>query len=165
METGGLILARTHRARAVFAALRVLGQRRVFRMAKQRLLNPTWSKPIGPNAGSDEITARTAHDEALRAKLRALPQETLFEYTRGLVNTYRAFWGRDLSSDVHRLSMPVHIIHGTEDTIVPFPKGRDLHQRIAGSEMHVLEGLGHGLLLYEPGREALRRVLDGYAMD
>jgi pimeloyl-ACP methyl ester carboxylesterase len=61
--------------------------------------------------------------------------------------------------------MPVHVIHGTADTIVPFHKGRDLHQRIAGSELHALPGLGHGLLLYEDGRKALRRVLDRYAMD
>jgi 3-oxoadipate enol-lactonase len=165
METGGLILHRTVRAFGVFAALRVLGERRVFRLAKQRLLNPSWSKPIGPGMDAAEASARTAHDAAFRAKLRSLPEETLFAYTRGLVHTYHAFWGRDLSSEVHRLTMPVQIIHGTADTIVPFEKGRDLHERIVGSEMHALPGLGHGLLLYEDGRAALRRVLDRYAID
>ena len=165
METGGLILRKTYRARAVFTALRVLGERRVFRLAKQRLLNPCWSKPIGPDMDEEEASARAAHDAAFRAKLRDLPEETLFAYTRGLVHTYHAFWGGDIAQEVHRLTMPVHVIHGTADTIVPFHKGRDLHQRIAGSEMHALPGLGHGLLLYEDGREALRRVLDRYAMD
>ena len=165
METGALILHRTMRAAAVFTAISVLGERRVFRLAKQRLVNPSWSKPIGPEMDTEELVSRAAHDAEFRARLRDLPEEELFRYTRGLVCTYRAFWGRDLSAEVDRLGLPVHIIHGTEDTIVSFAKGRDLHERIEGSEMRPLPRLGHGLLLYDEGRGALLGVLDRYAID
>jgi pimeloyl-ACP methyl ester carboxylesterase len=165
METGAMIFERTNKVRAIDAALRIVGERRVFRLNKKSLLNPTWSKPVGPEMTTEQESARAAHDAAFRARLASLPEEELFHYTRGLVRTYMAFSGRDLSAEVHRIAAPVHIIHGTADTIVPHQKGRDLHDRIAGSEMHTLPGLGHGLLLYEEGRDALRRVLDPYAID
>ena len=165
METGAMIFERTNKVRAIDTALRVVGEHRVFRLHKKSLLNPTWSKPVGPEMTAEQAAAHTAHDAEFRARLRDLPEDELFHYTRGLVRTYMAFSGRDLSADVHRITAPVHIIHGTADTIVPWDKGRDLQDRIAGSEMHTLPGLAHGLLLYEEGRDALRRVLDDYAID
>jgi len=165
METGAMIFERTNKVRAIDAALRIVGERRIFRLNKRSLLNPTWSKPVGPAVTAEQAAARAAHDAEFRARLRALPEDELFHYTRGLVRTYMAFSGRDISSQVHRIEPPVHIIHGTADTIVPWNKGRDLHERIAGSDLHTLPGLGHGLLLYEEGRDELRSVLDPYAID
>jgi len=165
METGAMIFERTNKVRAIDAALRIVGERRIFRLNKKSLLNPTWSKPVGPEMTAEQAASRAVHDAEFRARLRELPEDELFRYTRGLVRTYMAFSGRDLSSEVHRITAPVHIIHGTADTIVPHHKGCDLHERIAGSELHTLPGLGHGLLLYEDGREGLRRVVDRYAID
>jgi pimeloyl-ACP methyl ester carboxylesterase len=165
METGAMIFERTNKVRAIDAALRIVGEHRIFRLNKKSLLNPTWSKPVGPEMTAGQTAARAAHDAEFRARLRDLPEDELFRYTRGLVRTYMAFSGRDLGAEMDRISAPVHIIHGTADTIVPIDKGRDLHQRIAGSKLHVLDGLGHGLLLYEEGRDALRRVVDSYAID
>ena len=165
METGARIFERTNKVRAIDAALRIVGERRIFRLNKKSLLNPTWSKPVGPGMTVEQAAARAAHDAEFRTRLRALREDELFHYTRGLVRTYMAFSGRDISNEVHRIEPPVHIIHGTADTIVPWNKGRDLHERIAGSELRTLPGLGHGLLLYEEGRDELRSVLDPYAID
>ena len=108
-----MIFERTNKVRTIDAALRIVGERRIFRLNKKSLLNPTWSKPVGPEMSAAQAAARAAHDAEFRARLRDLPEDELFRYTRGLVRTYMAFSGRDLSAEVHRISAPVHIIHGT----------------------------------------------------
>jgi pimeloyl-ACP methyl ester carboxylesterase len=51
----------------------------------------------------------------------------------------------DRSTLAARIAAPAHIIHGAADPLVPPPAARDLHARIAGSTLDVIDGMGHDL--------------------
>ena len=44
-----------------------------------------------------------------------------------------------------RIQAPTHIVHGADDPLVPVAAAHDLHAKIAGSTLEVIEGLGHDL--------------------
>jgi pimeloyl-ACP methyl ester carboxylesterase len=52
--------------------------------------------------------------------------------------------------------MPVMVIHGSGDTIVPVANGTALHEGIPGSELCELSGAGHGVFDYPDVQQALR---------
>ena len=51
----------------------------------------------------------------------------------------------DRSSEVQRISAPTLVIHGRDDPLVPLKNGEDTAKKIVGSEMSVIEGMGHDL--------------------
>ena len=51
----------------------------------------------------------------------------------------------DRSALLARLKLPVQIIHGLADSLVPVAAGHDLKRKIAGAELDVIEGMGHDL--------------------
>jgi pimeloyl-ACP methyl ester carboxylesterase len=51
----------------------------------------------------------------------------------------------DRSMLAARIAAPTHIIHGAADPLVPPPAARDLHARITGSTLDVIDGMGHDL--------------------
>lgn len=58
---------------------------------------------------------------------------------------------------VRHLTVPVLVVHGTEDEIIPFAEGRSLHAAApAGSELLPIEGAGHNDLFEVGGEEYLR---------
>jgi pimeloyl-ACP methyl ester carboxylesterase len=44
-----------------------------------------------------------------------------------------------------RIAVPTHIVHGAADPLIPVAAAHDLHARIAGSTLEVIEGMGHDL--------------------
>ena len=44
-----------------------------------------------------------------------------------------------------RINLPVHIIHGRDDPLVPIAAGHDLAAKIPGAEIDVIDGMGHDL--------------------
>ena len=48
--------------------------------------------------------------------------------------------------------MPALVIHGDADSRINIECGRQLHQGIAGSQMHIIPGAEHGLLTNEAER-------------
>jgi pimeloyl-ACP methyl ester carboxylesterase len=44
-----------------------------------------------------------------------------------------------------RIRAPTHIVHGAEDPLVPVAAARDLHAKIAGSTLDIIDGMGHDL--------------------
>jgi pimeloyl-ACP methyl ester carboxylesterase len=59
-----------------------------------------------------------------------------------------------------RISAPTHIVHGAADPLVPVAAAHDLHAKIAGSTLEIIDGMGHDLpaqllprLAAEIGRE------------
>jgi pimeloyl-ACP methyl ester carboxylesterase len=51
----------------------------------------------------------------------------------------------DRSALLARITAPTHIVHGAEDPLVPVAAAQDLHAKIAGSTLEVIEGMGHDL--------------------
>ena len=44
-----------------------------------------------------------------------------------------------------RITAPTHIVHGAADPLVPVAAAHDLHAKIAGSTLEVIDGMGHDL--------------------
>jgi len=57
------------------------------------------------------------------------------------------------------LRMPVLILHGTEDAVIPVGNAEVLAQRIPGAKLVLLDGLGH-LFWHEDPERAARAILD-----
>jgi pimeloyl-ACP methyl ester carboxylesterase len=51
----------------------------------------------------------------------------------------------DRSDEVRRIAAPTLVIHGSADPLVPLKNGEDTAKKIAGSEMTVIDGMGHDL--------------------
>jgi pimeloyl-ACP methyl ester carboxylesterase len=59
------------------------------------------------------------------------------------------------------IDLPVLIIHGAEDQIIPVSVAKDLHKRIPGSSLEILADAGHLLNMEQPElfNDALERCL------
>ncbi len=70
--------------------------------------------------------------------------------------------GFDAMAELDRLRLPVLIICGAEDRLTPVKYGRYLHERIAGSELVVIERAGHMVMLEQPRatNQAMRAFLE-----
>jgi pimeloyl-ACP methyl ester carboxylesterase len=51
----------------------------------------------------------------------------------------------DRSPLLARIAAPTHIVHGSADALVPVAAAHDLHAKIAGSTLEIIEGMGHDL--------------------
>ncbi len=51
----------------------------------------------------------------------------------------------DRSDEVQRIKTPTLVIHGRDDPLVPLKNGEDTARKVAGSEMTVIDGMGHDL--------------------
>lgn len=89
-------------------------------------------------------------DPAQFAKLRAINLE---QYD-GIVKTIQSYLdiGDSLESRLSELTMPTLIVHGDADSRINVDCGRQLHQGIAGSQLHIIPGAEHGLLTNEPAQ-------------
>ena len=78
------------------------------------------------------------------------------DYRRFLVNA-RAILGFDASDELAKIACPTMILGGDKDRIVGIDGSRELHERIAGSEIYVYPGLGHAA--YEEAPDFNGRIL------
>jgi pimeloyl-ACP methyl ester carboxylesterase len=170
-RTIGLVLAETAPRiikgrpliKATLLAARVLPPRLVYKLFKRRVMNPPRYDPVGPVA-RETPASRDERWASYLKQLREMPGEDLYRYSVGLLRTYVAYFGRDLSSELERLStVPTHILHGTNDTVVSLKAGEKLHSLIRGSHMHRLDGLTHGLFYYHEARVLAREVIEHMA--
>lgn len=127
---------------------KVAGDRAVFEERKASLRIPPPSDSQDP--------AEIARLARLAVLLQSVPDEDLFRYSVGEVRNFEAYLGVDYSSRLAELKMPVCIIHGTADRVVPYAWGEALHKAIPQSEMHPVPGADHDILRYEGGAVALR---------
>lgn len=52
--------------------------------------------------------------------------------------------GPDLA-DIYRIDLPVQVIHGVHDKLLPLEHSRDIARRIPGAEIIAVDGMGHDL--------------------
>ena len=114
------------------------GDRAYFESVKESLRTP-----VPP--GSPALAAR---QEQVAAALQDMPGEDLFRYAIGQLRNYEAAIGVDLTARLGQLSLPVCVIHGTADALVPFATGEALAAGIARAEFHAIEGGTHGILAH-----------------
>ncbi len=77
------------------------------------------------------------------------------DYDRFLKNA-QAILEFDCRSELSKISCPTLIIAGSDDHVIGNDAAAQLHQAIAGSELYVYEGLGHGA--YEEAKDFYDRV-------
>lgn len=66
----------------------------------------------------------------------------------------------DISGAVQKVSLPVMVIHGSEDAILPVDQSRKLYNLLQGPKnLHVIEGSGHALHLDRKKDEVFRLIL------
>ena len=66
----------------------------------------------------------------------------------------QAIIGSDRSKIVRDIRKPTLVIHGTDDTLIPTGNGRLLNERIPGSRLEILPGVGHMPMLEAPDKLA-----------
>lgn len=124
------------------------GDRAVFEARKASLRVPA------PSDATD--TAEIARQEKLKLALLAVSDEDLCRYSVGEIRNYEAYLGADYTPRLGELKMPVCIIHGTADRVVPYAWGDALHKAIPQSEMYPIADADHGILAYEGAAVVLR---------
>jgi len=67
----------------------------------------------------------------------------------------QAIGGFDSFARLGQIKSPTLIIHGDDDSIVPYPNAEVLHGAIAGSKMHTLKAAGH-MFFWEVPEETVR---------
>jgi pimeloyl-ACP methyl ester carboxylesterase len=60
----------------------------------------------------------------------------------------------DTSARLHQLRMPTLVVHGTADEILPVANAPVIHERIPGSRLEILDGIGHLFFWEVPERAA-----------
>lgn len=114
-----------------------------------RLLMP--SRRGNKGYGSAAAPGGIAVDQAVLAKDRST--------VRGVIAQAAAIAGYSVTTDaVATLTMPALVLHGDEDTIVPFRWGVELAETLPNSRFMPLKGAGHNFLV-ATGDQASQAVL------
>lgn len=94
-----------------------------------------WKLLNGSRHAFDPVQARKlAETEVTRAR------HLMSMFNHAMLGGGEEFYGR-----ISELAIPVLIIHGTEDPVLPYPHAEAAHRLIPGSELHTLIGAGHEL--------------------
>lgn len=64
---------------------------------------------------------------------------------------------QNLTPDLHKIVVPVLIIHGIHDKVIPYSQARELHQKIRNSQLVPFQYSGHGPFWEE--RDKLNQLL------
>lgn len=102
---------------------------------------------IGPDLPAEERA------EWRELKLTVIPPATA-------EGDYRACDRFDMMSRVAEISLPTLIVCGSEDKLTPVKYSQFLHDKIAGSELHVIPRAGHAVMREKP--EEFNRALAAF---
>lgn len=62
-----------------------------------------------------------------------------------LIAGLQYLWNTDLRDSLHKIEIPSVLIHGNEDSIIPWQAGRFLAERLPNASFRLIEGAGHDL--------------------
>lgn len=66
------------------------------------------------------------------------------EYPQGLDRQLAAIWATgDRTELLQGITVPAHVIHGTDDSLLPLAHGEHVAEHIPGSTLTVVEAMGH----------------------
>jgi len=132
-----------------------VGDRAFFESRNSQLRNPSQAGLFGRPTPEAEEQLRQ-RNEAISAALQETSDDDLFTYSTGMLRNQTAFIGFDYTSRLSEIKMPVCIVHGNADTVVPFEYGQALHRGISQSELFEIEGANHGVLSWPDAADAFR---------
>ncbi len=114
-------------------------------------------------AGTSEKIARWCYAEgATPEELALYAQRTREAGSDVLHGDFTACDTFDRLPDVGKIELPTLIVVGEADRMTPVKYSERLHEQIAGSELVVVPGAGHMVMLEQPAavRDAVRNFLD-----
>ena len=129
------------------------GDRAFFESRKDALHNPPPGKNLQHPSREEQEKKR---DEAVRAALRDVSDEDLFRYSTGELRNLAAAFGSDCTPRIGEIDVPAIMVHGTNDSHVPFAWGQELHQALRHSEFHAIEGADHGVMTWPEAGSLVR---------
>lgn len=96
-------------------------------------------------------------DEAAARDLVRRDRERARDYEASLTNHYAMTFDAPVGGGFGDLSMPVLVVHGSADPVLPLPHGEAIHAAVPNSRLVVLKGAGHGVpdVLWEDFADAL----------
>ena len=100
-----------------------------------------------------------AHREVIEQgerRLAACPPD----FFTGFAGLITAFRGLDMTADLARIECPTLVVVGEKDLLKPPRYSHLIAQRISGSEMFVVPGAGHAVIIERPGE--VNTVLLGF---
>jgi 3-oxoadipate enol-lactonase len=92
------------------------------------------------------------HPEALALMVKNVRAEPTSPVA--FMGQMQAIIGSDRGEIVRDIRKPTLIVHGTDDELVPVGNGHLLHERIKGSRLQILQGVGHMPMLEAPQKLA-----------
>jgi len=117
-------------------------------------------------AGTTDLLAQWAHGEHVDPNLLRLYTRRLREVSPGIVHgDFAACDAFDRRADVNRIALPTLILCGDADRMTLVNFSQFLHKQIAGSQLIVVPGAGHMVMLEQSAAvaEAVARFLTGLA--
>ena len=111
---------------------------------RERAVRATWEA---------NFSARFAEDADAYAAFRAIGQERSVAVAV-MMEQLSAITRHDTSTRLGTLEMPILVVHGTEDRIIPVENGRVVAGLIPGSRLEILQDIGHLFFWELPERSA-----------
>ena len=100
---------------------------------------------------------RAAHPDFVEAQVRERGRRPV--RARAFSAQYEAVRHHDTWDRLPELAMPVLVVHGSNDEVMPPGNGEALAARIPGARLEILDGLGH-LFFHEDPERSARVILD-----
>ncbi len=106
-------------------------------------------------AGTTELLVQWVHGEHVEPNLPGLYMRRLREVSPEIIhNDFVACDAFDRRNDVSRIMTPTLIICGGADRMTPVKFSQYLHEQIAGSQLVIVPGAGHMVMLEQPATVA-----------
>jgi pimeloyl-ACP methyl ester carboxylesterase len=114
-------------------------------------------------AGTTELLATWTYADAADPNLKRLYVRRLREVDpQVLLGDFLACDAFDRRADVVRIALPTLILCGDADRMTPVKYSQFLHEQIAGSQLVLVPGGGHMVVLEQPG--AVARAVAGFLL-
>lgn len=92
-------------------------------------------------------------DEAFYARFKELTERAPVPVPV-ILGQAQAIAGHDVGEQLASISVPVAVLHGTVDRMLPYPNGLAIHERIPGSTLDTFDGAGHLFFWEDAARTA-----------
>ncbi|MFI4985284.1 MAG: alpha/beta fold hydrolase [Solirubrobacterales bacterium] len=102
------------------------------------------------------VSAAVAEDAKVYARFREISEQRAVAVPV-IMAQLQACMAHDTNARLSELTMPTLVVHGTDDQLLPVQNGRLIASRIPGSQLEILDGVGH-LFFWEQPKHAAELV-------
>lgn len=105
----------------------------------------------GEHAAAAHLIMQLAYGSSVSQEQREKYEAVLMQVNPDvLYGDLLACAGYHIAGPMDTISCPVAVVCGNEDRVTPLKFSQSLHEQVAGSSLHVLEGAGHMTLIEQP---------------